>query len=356
MEFRGFKSSSLIVVIFSLFASPAWSHEISFSHVKLQLGNPTQITLELPLRDLATALGSDEQHLLKPGAVLERQTQIEQLIAERFTASAKGTTLPHQDFKLEPVTDGKNIRLSFVLTSSAETLKLEVHLFPENNLHKTFLDAYQNGILQRQVILDATQTTLEPQANIRQSLPEVIWKFLHEGVHHILIGPDHILFVIGLLLLGGTLGQLLKIVSAFTLAHSVTLALAALHILNLPARVIEPAIAASIVFVGVHSLLSKNARDVRVCFALFFGLIHGFGLANALSEMQLPQDALAWSLFAFNAGVEVGQACIVLAVAPLLALMRSRLEPMLAGRIIGAGSLGVIAAGTVWLIERVATP
>ena len=99
--------------------------------------------------------------------------------------------------------------------------------------------------------------------------------------------------------------------------------------------------------------MSKNARDVRVYFALAFGLIHGFGFANALAEMQLPQDALVWSLFAFNAGVEVGQACIVLAVAPVLALMRSRLEPVLAARIIGAGSLGVIAAGAFWFIERV---
>jgi hypothetical protein len=203
------------------------------------------------------------------------------------------------------------------------------------------------------------------------------------------------LFVIGLLLLGGTLGQLLKIVSAFTISHSVTLALATLHILNPPASLIEPAIAASIVFVGIHSLrasrfwmpfmskswtmrksrftqpeyisrqdskvqvlthrdtASKNARDWRVYFALAFGLIHGFGFANALAEMQLPQDALAWSLFAFNAGVEVGQACIVLAVAPILALMRSKLEPVLAERIIGAGSLIVITAGAVWFIERV---
>jgi hydrogenase/urease accessory protein HupE len=342
-----------LMLILGLSASPAWAHEISFSHGKLQLGNPLQISLELPVRDLAVALETDEKSLSKSGAILKRRSQIERLISERFVATLEGTNLSHRDFKLEPVIDGKNVRLSFSLAVSNQTPKLKVYLFPENNLHKTFLDVYENGTLERQVILDATQTTLDLQTNIRQSIPEVIWNFLLEGVHHIFIGPDHILFVIGLLLLGGTLGQLLKIVSAFTISHSITLALATLHILNPPASLIEPAIAASIVFVGVHSLLSKNARDLRVSFALAFGLIHGFGFANALAEMQLPQDALAWSLFAFNAGVEVGQACIVLAIAPVLALMRSRLEPVLATRIIGAGSLGVIAAGAVWFVERV---
>jgi hydrogenase/urease accessory protein HupE len=352
-RFHNFKRSSLIAVTIALFAASAWAHEISFSHGKVQLGNPIQISLELPVRDLAVALGTDEQKLSKPGAILGQKTRIEKLINERFIATANDTTLAHQDFKLEPVVEGKNVDLSFSLAGSSQMPSLNVHLFPENNLHKTFLDVYENGKLERQVILDNTQTTLGLQANTHQSIPEVIWAFLLEGVHHIFIGPDHILFVIGLLLLGGTLGQLLKIVSAFTLAHSVTLALATLHIFNPPANVIEPAIAASIVFVGVHSLLSKNARDVRVYFALAFGLIHGFGFANALAEMQLPQDALVWSLFAFNVGVEVGQACIVLAVAPILALMRSRLEPVLATRIIGAGSLAVIAAGAFWFIERV---
>jgi hydrogenase/urease accessory protein HupE len=352
---RNVKCLSLLALILCLFASSAWAHEISFSHGKVQLGDPIQISLELPLRDLAVALGVDEQTLSKPGAILEQQSKIERLIAKRFVASSAGSILTHQDFKLEPAIIGKNLHVSFSLAASSQgsVPSLKVNLFPEKNLHKTFLDVYRAGTLERQVILDSTQTRLELQANTRQSIPEVVWNFLLEGVHHIFIGPDHILFVIGLLLLGGTLGQLLKIVSAFTISHSVTLALATLHIFNPPSSLIEPAIAASIVFVGVHSLVSKNTRDLRVCFALAFGLIHGFGFANALAEMQLPQDALVWSLFAFNAGIEVGQACIVLAVAPVLALMRSRLEPVLAGRIIDAGSLAVIAAGAFWFIERV---
>jgi hydrogenase/urease accessory protein HupE len=356
MRLQRNKVSSLIALILGLFASSVWAHEISFSHGKVRLsnpgGNPIQISLELPVRDLAAALGTDEKILSKSGVILERASQIERLIAERFVASSNGSVLSHQDFKLEPVMIGKDVRLSFSLATSSQPPNLNVHLFPENNLHKTFLDVYKNGKLERQAILDDANITLELQTNT-QSIPEVVWSFLLEGIRHIFIGPDHILFVIGLLLLGGTLGQLLKIVTAFTVSHSLTLVLATLNILNPPASLIEPTIAASIVVVGIHSLLSKNIRDVRVYFALAFGLIHGFGFASVLGELQLPQSALAWSLFAFNAGVEVGQACIVLAVAPVLALMRSKLEPVLAGRIIGAGSLAVVAAGAFWFIERV---
>ncbi len=119
-----------------------------------------------------------------------------------------------------------------------------------------------------------------------------------EGIHHIFIGPDHILFIVGLLLLGGTLGRLLKIVTAFPIAHSVTLVLATLDILNPPARVTEPIFALSIVFVGAHALLHRGEkRDWRLLFAFGFGFIHGFGFANVLRDMALPRTALSWSLF-----------------------------------------------------------
>ena len=109
------------------------------------------------------------------------------------------------------------------------------------------------------------------------------------GIHHILIGPDHLLFLVGLLLLGGTIRQLLLVVTSFTLAHSITLSLAALNIVSPPARIIEPAIALSIVYVGADNLLARGGRDVRAWIAFAFGFIHGFGFANVLREMDLPR-------------------------------------------------------------------
>ena len=180
----------------------------------------------------------------------------------------------------------------------------------------------------------------------------VVRQFVIEGIHHIFIGPDHILFVVGLLLLGGGLGQLLKIVTAFTVAHSITLGLATFGLVNPPAAIVEPAIALSIVFVGVHAFLGKQRHDPRLLFAFCFGLIHGFGFASVLREMVLPRHALGWSLFAFNGGVEIGQACIVLLVVPLLALVRHR-SPKMGERVTTAGALGVTAAGAFWFFQRV---
>jgi len=141
-------------------------------------------------------------------------------------------------------------------------------------------------------------------------------------------------------------------VSAFTLGHSITLSLAALNLVAPPARVIEPAIALSIVYVGADNLLIKGGRDVRAWIAFAFGFIHGFGFANVLREMDLPARALGWSLFAFNVGVEIGQLLVVSIVATAFAALRSRSET--AGRQLAfAGSVVVMAAGAFWFIERV---
>ncbi len=179
--------------------------------------------------------------------------------------------------------------------------------------------------------------------------------FIPSGTHHILIGPDHILFLIGLLLLGGTWGALVRIVTAFTIGHSITLSLAALDIVTPPPSIIEPAIALSIVFVGADNLVRGDGRDLRAWVALVFGLVHGFGFANVLREFGLPREALGWSLFSFNFGVEIGQLMVVLLVASLLAAIRRR-NQLLGSRVAFAGSIVVIAAGTYWFVQRVFFP
>ena len=183
----------------------------------------------------------------------------------------------------------------------------------------------------------------------------MIRKFVPAGVDHILIGPDHLLFLVGLLLLGGTIRQLVLVVSSFTLAHTITLSLAALNIVSSPARIIEPAIALSIVYVGADNLLARGGRDMRAWIAFAFGFIHGLGFANVLREMDLPARALGWSLLSFNVGVEIGQLIVVAAAGSLLAAVRSRNESV--GRQVAfAGSLVVMAAGAFWFIQRVFFP
>ena len=237
---------------------------------------------------------------------------------------------------------------------SAGSIQVTATMFPYDPNHQTFVNVYEGEAL-TQAILDRGRPTFDHFAGTRQGVTAVIRKFVPAGIHHILIGPDHLLFLIGLLLLGGTVRQLLLVVTSFTLAHSITLSLAALNIVSPPARIIEPAIALSIVYVGADNLLAAGGRDVRAWIAFAFGFIHGFGFANVLREMDLPRRALGWSLFSFNIGVEIGQLAVVVAVAFLLGVVRSRSES--AGRRVAfAGSLVVIAAGAFWFVQRVFFP
>jgi hypothetical protein len=128
-----------------------------------------------------------------------------------------------------------------------------------------------------------------------------------------------------------------------------------LNIFSPPARIVEPAIALSIVYVGADNLMVHGGRDVRGWIAFAFGLIHGFGFANVLREMDLPARALGWSLFSFNVGVEIGQLLVVVAVASALAALRARSE-IIGRRLATVGSIVVIAAGAYWFIERVFFP
>ena len=346
----------LMILVISKLSLPAEAHTISFSHIDLRVtGREITATLEVARSDLGWEF--PDLKLSTPGSTATPQTIVQTLtiietMTSRFMLRNAGQALKANALGLEVLAKNVRLKLKYAVATPPSQLGVTSLLFPTNPLHKTFLNLYTNGKLERQTILDANTTRSELQLEQTQSTPAVIWQFLLEGVHHIFIGPDHILFVIGLLLVGGTLPQLLKIVSAFTISHSITLALATFNILNPPASLIEPAIAASIVFVGIHSL-RKPKHDWRLWFALAFGLIHGFGFANALHEMQLPRAALTWSLVSFNLGVEFGQACIVLLVAPLLWGLRQRLQPVLAQRIVDAGSCSVIVMGAVWFFERV---
>jgi hydrogenase/urease accessory protein HupE len=188
-------------------------------------------------------------------------------------------------------------------------------------------------------------------------------RFLRLGVEHIFTGYDHLAFLLGLLLLGGSLRQLAGIVSSFTLAHSVTLGLAALGLVSIPSSIVEPAIAASVVAVAVENLWALRSgpdacrrvdeairRRWRLTFC--FGLVHGFGFAGALQELGLPRAALAAGLVSFNLGVELGQLTLVLAAVPLLRALRrsTRLREPAAPAL----SWTIAGLGIVWLGQRIA--
>ena len=173
--------------------------------------------------------------------------------------------------------------------------------------------------------------------------------FFRLGVEHILTGYDHLLFLAALLVRGGRLGSLLRIITAFTVAHSLTLALAVTGLVAVSPRVVEPVIAASIVWVAVENVLLRRAPAHRWRVAFVFGLIHGFGFASMLMPLSLPAGGLAWALFAFNLGVEAGQALVVLVLLPVIAWMHGKPWER---RVVRAASLAIAALGLVWLVER----
>jgi hypothetical protein len=169
------------------------------------------------------------------------------------------------------------------------------------------------------------------------------------GVEHILLGFDHVLFIIALILPGGSLWSLAAMVTAFTVAHSITLALSVLGIATLPSQIVEPVIALSIAYVAFENLALKRALSRRWAVSFLFGLVHGFGFAGALAEVGLPAGGLVSALIGFNLGVEAGQLLIVAVLLPILFwLQRFPWEKRLAQVSSGA----IMAVGLLLLAER----
>jgi len=180
---------------------------------------------------------------------------------------------------------------------------------------------------------------------------ETLHRFLALGVTHILpYGLDHVLFVAGLALLSPRLGPLLAQVTAFTLAHTLTLALSSYGVVSLPSRLVEPLIALSIVYVGVENAVSPRLRPSRLVLVFAFGLLHGLGFAGVLIEMGLPDRHRLLALLAFNVGVEIGQLAVIAVVAGALAHWAVRGGDR--RKLVRPASLAIAAIGLFWTVER----
>lgn len=343
-----------------LLAAPclAVAHPAPFSFLDLIIRDTAvDGSLVLHVEDVAHDLGlASPDQLLEQTFAAAQRDRIVALLAPRFTIRSGDRLLSPEwlDAAAEPARHA--VRVRFRLRAARPgALVIRSHMFPYDPSHQTFVNVYEDELLRQQMIFGPAGGEQTFYSGSAQGAIAVMRTFVPSGIQHILIGPDHILFLIALLLLGGTWLALLKIVTAFTVGHSITLSLAALNIVTPPPQFIEPAIALSIVFVGTDNLVRGGGRDLRAWVALVFGLVHGFGFANVLREFGLPSRALGWSLFSFNVGVEIGQLGIVLVVATALEAVRRRSDAM-AHRVAYAGSLVVITAGTYWFVERVFFP
>jgi hydrogenase/urease accessory protein HupE len=341
-------------------AAPAAAHPAPFSYVDIVLGaQAVTVTVVAHVFDVAHDLGLESASVLQgPAGLTARGDAVAALLGGRFEVTADDGRLRCTPSAAPEIVAAQSaVRASFTCATERPPglVRLRGVLFPYDPVHQTFVNVYESGQLQAQAVLDKDHPVLEHFAGTRQGAWAVAARFLPAGVHHILIGPDHVLFLVGLLLLGGSLRQLALVVTAFTLAHSLTLTLAVLGIVSPPARLVEPAIALSIVYVGADNLLVKSGRDLRPWIALVFGLVHGLGFASVLREMDLPRRALGWSLFSFNLGVEIGQLVVVAVVASALAAVKARSE-WARRRLAVIGSAGVVVAGGVWFVQRLFFP
>jgi len=196
------------------------------------------------------------------------------------------------------------------------------------------------------------QVELEPTTKEASGLRNSFADFLLLGVKHIWTGYDHLLFLFGLLLVTKNFGSSVKIITCFTLAHSLTLALATLSLVHISSRVVEPLIAASIIYVGIENLWRGDDPKGRWLLTFAFGLIHGFGFASVLRELGVGtnQGGIAVPLVSFNLGVEVGQ--IVVAGLVLPVIWKLRAKPAFVRRWVPAGSMLVALLGSYWLLQR----
>jgi hypothetical protein len=356
-QVRGLVAVAVLAIGVLAAARGAEAHPAPFSFLDLFIGeSSTEGVLVLHVVDVAYELGIEPADLLlDPVEAARFGDRVIALITPRLRIGAD-TVLPLEWLGMEPAVDRHGVLLRFrIPVARPGAVRILPRMFPYDPAHQTFVNIYEDGDLRRQLIYSAGADEQVYYTGSTQGVLAVLQAFIPIGVHHILIGPDHILFLVGLLLLGGSGMALVRIVTAFTLGHSLTLSLAALALLTPPATIIEPAIALSIIFVGADNLTRGLGRDVRAWVALAFGLVHGFGFANVLREFGLPREALGWSLFSFNIGVEIGQLVIVLVVAGVLTAIRRR-SLVAAGRVELAGSVVVIAAGTYWFVERVFVP
>ena len=337
----------LVGVCVSLMASSALGHPLDMSTLNVQV-EQDRVLQTLTIR------GDSVDALLGPGWLeLPVEQRMTALFSETLGASelsAAGEPCELVPLELEPG-DG-NFHLSASATCPARgPLKQRFgYLQRVQGEGQTLIVLSDvDGEAGRQVVEAAhPDLTFVRKGQAEQGMGA----FIRMGVEHIFTGYDHLVFLLGLLLAGSSLRRLLGVVTSFTVAHSLSLALAALSVVSLPSRWVESAIALSIIVVAALNLRGRKG-DTRWMLAFGFGLIHGFGFASALGELGLSRSELTGALFGFNVGVELGQATLVLVALPLLVLLRrSRFAP----RVELALCVASIGVGLYWFCLRAVLP
>lgn len=361
----------VFVALLLFLGTLAHAHKPSDSYlaVKVEAGR-VEGQWDIALRDLEYAIGLDANGdgEITWGELSARHADVASYALARLQVSTGGVAceLRVSDHLVDQHSDGAYavMRFDAACPRPVDGLAIRYALFFD-------LDPTHRGLARIQAA-GVTQTAVfapeRPEQSFNLAAPSLagqIVAYVREGIWHIWIGFDHVLFLLALLLpavwqrgggrwepvprFGAAFWEVLRVVTAFTVAHSITLSLAALELVSLPSRLVESVIAASVLLAALNNLFPVfSGRRWLVAFG--FGLVHGFGFASVLADLGLPRDALVSSLLGFNVGVELGQLAIVVVFLPLAYALR--MTRFYARVVFAGGSVVVVILAAMWLIER----
>jgi hydrogenase/urease accessory protein HupE len=357
--------AALLVVLFSLLPLQyAKGHDPGLSSLTIrQRTDSLEATLTLAVKDAAQLADLNENH---DGNVTQiefarGQPQLDAAVARGVVIAADGKVAQAKSIRSHlDQNNNVEVRLDFGATVFS-SFEIQSKLIASLSLgHRQFLQVQNSAgetVFERLLSATADHATVQlPHTKANIAAFEAVHSFanfLSLGVKHILTGYDHLLFLFGLLVVAQGFLSSLNIITSFTIAHSITLVAATFNLVQIPSRIVEPLIAASIVYVGIENILHSGVPKARRLVPFGFGLIHGFGFASVLREIGIGTGTggVALPLFSFNVGVELGQ--IMVAVVALPIIWKLRANPVFIARWVPACSAAVVLLGSLWLVERV---
>jgi hydrogenase/urease accessory protein HupE len=354
----------LTLVVLAGVPRAARAHPIDVSLAAIRIDpDKLVITFSFNLRELQDAfkLDANGDHVITRDEVVQKGGEIQKFLEEHvtlalsYTPSDLGKRLPVTlpvDFDEIPERTWPFAQVQFAFEREIKGLPPSVALrtdFAERFSPKhTTLVVIVQGRRREEFVLKAGEPSLRYDTGRETTLGAQMAEFIRLGMEHIFNGYDHLLFLLALVVVGANFVQLVKIVTSFTVAHSITLILAALEIVKLPTRLVESCIALTIVYVAAENLWAKKTGH-RWVLTFFFGFVHGFGFANALRDLGLPPRGMIASLLSFNLGVEIGQLCVVAVLFPAVLWLNKQRFGKKVDVVVSAI---VCLFGAAWFVER----
>jgi len=369
-------AAAIFVIVF-FFAPVALAHKTSYAYLNAVVAEDSVSgKLELAVRDFDFAFfdyafgpGADRGGKVNLDQLHRHEKEIAALLLDKISIGSPAASCSLKPGAITLSNHGGEDYVDLPFSGDCESLGAQLRvgydlMFAIDPQHRAIIDVRRDG--------ESFSGVMTPDTKVLQfnaagkNLRDTILAYIRQGVHHIWIGYDHILFVCSLLLpavlmrtgnkwlpvdgLAGAFWGVASVITAFTLAHSITLSAAVFGILEFPSRFVESAIAASVAIAAINNIFPYITRRLWVV-AFCFGLVHGLGFASVLSEFGLPDDRKLAAVVSFNIGVELGQLAIVAAVLPILFIARRKVA--YSRVVVPAGSFVIAVVAMIWFVERV---